>query len=109
MLGVALLSAAVAGGSAYFLARGHAAAPVAGSTAATPVTVLVQIEPADATVVTHDGVVPAIGGQVRLRGNAGETVNVTVQRGSASKAFSVSLGSDGIATPSRLVLTPQNR
>ena len=39
-----------------------------------------------------------------VRGQAGETLNVTVQHGTNSKTFSVSLGSDGIATPGRLIL-----
>lgn len=47
---------------------------------------------------------PVVAGIATLRGLPGETLNVTVQQGAASKTFSVSLGSDGIATPGRLVL-----
>jgi serine/threonine protein kinase len=106
MLGVALLSAAVAGGSAYFFARGHGAtpAPVAAPTSASAVAATVQVVPADARVVTRDGVIAVVAGVASLRGQPGETLNVTVQQGAASKTFSVSLGSDGIATPGRLVL-----
>ena len=108
MLGVALLSAAVAGGTAYFFARGNGNAggePVSASAAASSaVAASIQVVPADARVVTRDGVLPVVAGQATLRGLAGETLNVTVQQGAASKTFSVSLGSDGIATPGRLVL-----
>ena len=105
MLGVAVLSAAVAGGSAYFFARGHAAvpAPNASSTAGS-IDASIRIVPADARVVTRDGMIPVVSGMATLHGQAGETLNVTVQQGIASKTFSVSLGSDGIATPGRLVL-----
>jgi len=109
MLGVALLSAAVAGGSAYFFARGNGNAPASTSApapanAAAAVAASVQVVPADARVVTRDGVIPVVAGLATLRGLPGETLNVTVQQGAASKTFSVSLGSDGIATPGRLVL-----
>jgi hypothetical protein len=108
MLGVALLSAAVAGGTAYFFARGNnGSAPLATSAAAqaaSPIAASVQVVPADARVVTRDGVLPVVAGITTLRGLPGETLNVTVQQGAASKTFSVSLGSDGIATPGRLVL-----
>jgi serine/threonine protein kinase len=105
MLAVALLSAAVAGGSAYFFARGHAApAPVAPATDA--VVASVQVTPPDARVSTPTGAVPVAGGVATLRGKAGETLSVTVQHGTSSKTFLVSLGSDGIATPGRLVLSP---
>jgi len=109
MLGVAVLSAALAGGSAYFFARGNGSAPPpAGSTAnaraASPIAANVQVVPPDARVVTRDGVLPVVAGVATLRGTAGETLNVTVQQGAASKTFSVSLGSDGLATPGRLVL-----
>jgi hypothetical protein len=108
LLGVAVLSAAIAGGSAYFFARGRApaAAPSAPSGAATIVVASVQVVPADARVSTAAGPVPVASGIATLRGNPGETLSVTVQHGAASKTFSVSLGSDGIATPGRLVLTP---
>lgn len=115
MLGVALLSAAVAGGSAYFFARGRApqATPAADTPAAdTPaadsaaITASVQITPADARVSTPAGPVPVVAGLATLRGKPGETLSVTVQHGTVSKTFSVSLGSDGIATPGRLVLAP---
>jgi hypothetical protein len=106
MLGVAVLSAAIAGGSAYFFARGREpAAPIASSAAPT-VAASVQVLPADARVSTPAGAVPVSGGVATLRGKPGEALSVTVQHGPASKTFSVSLGSDGIATPGRLVLTP---
>jgi hypothetical protein len=54
--------------------------------------------------VTRDGMIPVVAGVATLHGRAGETLNVTVQQGAVSKTFSVSLGSDGIATPARLVL-----
>jgi hypothetical protein len=47
-----------------------------------------------------------VGGEVILRGRAGESLSVTVQQGATKKNFTVSLGSDGIATPGRLVLAP---
>jgi serine/threonine protein kinase len=104
MLGVALLSAAIAGGSAYFFARGSA--PVVSSGTAAAIAASVQVVPAEARVSTAAGSVPVVGGTATLRGKPGETLSVTVQHGPASKTFSVSLGSDGIATPGRLVLTP---
>ncbi|HEX2871356.1 MAG TPA: serine/threonine-protein kinase [Polyangiaceae bacterium] len=105
MLAVALVSAAVAGGAAYYFARGSSAAPApAKSAPARAIAATVQVVPADARVVTRDGVLPVVGGVATLRGQAGETWNVTVQHGAGSKTFSVSLGSDGIATPGRLVL-----
>jgi serine/threonine protein kinase len=105
MLGVALLSAAVAGGSAYFFARGRAfQATPAAETAA--IAASVQVTPADARVSTPGGPVPVANGTATLRGKPGETLSVTVQHGTSSKTFSVSLGSDGVATPGRLVLAP---
>jgi hypothetical protein len=104
MLGVALLSAAVAGGSAYFFARNSGVPVPSPAPAAATVAASVQIVPPDARVVTRDGVLPVVAGVASLRGQAGETLNVTVQRGTSSKTFAVSLGSDGIATPGRLVL-----
>jgi hypothetical protein len=104
MLGVALLSAAVAGGAAYFLARSSSPQPAPAVPSAAVVTAHVQIVPADARVITRDGVVPVVDGAATLRGQAGETLSVTLQRGAVGKAFSVSLGSDGIATPGRLIL-----
>jgi serine/threonine protein kinase len=109
MFGVALLSAAVAGGSAYFFARSvsNGGAPATSASPSAPARVVaapVQVLPADARVVTRDGVLPVVGGVATLRGQAGETLNVTVQRGSSSKTFAVSLGSDGVATPGRLIL-----
>jgi serine/threonine protein kinase len=107
LLGVALFSAAIAGGSAYFFARGGSpAAPVVPSSAAAVVAASVQIVPANAQVSTAAGAVPVAGGIATLRGKPGETLSVTVQHGPASKTFLVSLGSDGIATPARLVLAP---
>jgi serine/threonine protein kinase len=108
MLGVALLSAAVAGGSAYFFARGRApqATPAAATAAIAAVAANVRITPADARVSTPSGAVPVVGGVATLRGKPGETLSVTVEHGTSSKTFSVSLGSDGIATPGRLVLAP---
>lgn len=107
LLGVAVFSAAIAGGSAYFFARGGApAAPGVPSSAAAAIAASVQVVPADAQVSTAAGSVPVAGGIATLRGKPGETLSVTVQHGPASKTFSVSLGSDGIATPGRLVLAP---
>jgi hypothetical protein len=105
MLAVALVSAIIAGGTAYYFARSRSADPAAASSAAArSLSVTVQVVPADARVVTRDGVLPVVGGVATLRGQAGETLNVTVQHGTGSKTFAVSLGSDGIATPGRLVL-----
>ena len=109
MFGVALLSAAIAGGSAYFFARSasNGGAPSPSTSNGAPARVVaatVQVLPADARVVTRDGVLPVVAGVATLRGQAGETLNVTVQRGSSSKTFAVSLGSDGVATPGRLNL-----
>ena len=105
MLVVALASALIAGGTAYYFARSRNAAPAAATSAtARSISVTVQVVPADARVVTRDGVLPVVGGVATLRGQAGETLNVTVQHDAASKTFAVSLGSDGIATPGRLVL-----
>ncbi|MES1187640.1 MAG: serine/threonine-protein kinase [Myxococcales bacterium] len=109
MFGVALLSAAIAGGSAYFFARSasNGGAPAPSTSPGAPARVVaatVQVLPADARVVTRDGVLPVVAGVATLRGQAGETLNVTVQSGSRSKTFAVSLGSDGVATPSRLIL-----
>jgi serine/threonine protein kinase len=105
MLLVALASAAIAGGSAYFLARAHVEQPSSTAPAEPSIiTASVQIVPGQARVTTHDGVVPVVAGVAQLRGQAGQTLSVTVQHGPASKTFAVSLGSDGIATPGRLVL-----
>jgi serine/threonine protein kinase len=109
MLGVALLSAAVAGGSAYFFARTRDAAPAtAPAVAAAPslVSARVQVVPANASVRTADGVVAVVDGVATLRGQAGQMLSVTVERGVDRKTFTISLGSDGIATPGRLVLAP---
>jgi hypothetical protein len=110
MLGVAVLSALVAGGSAYYFARGHSQPAPAPPSVASPapglVTARIQILPPDARVSTPSGAVPVAGGIATLQGKAGESVSVTLQLGSTSKTFSVSLGSDGIASPSRLVITP---
>jgi serine/threonine protein kinase len=110
MLGVALLSAAIAGGSAYFLARGSAAPPSepAPERAQTPdsVSARVEVVPTDATLSTAQGPVPVSNGEATLHGHVGEALTVTLRRGTASKTFTVSLGSDGIATPGRLVLAP---
>jgi hypothetical protein len=104
MLGVALLSAAIAGGSAYYFARDRGAAATAPLPAPSALEANVQVVPADARVVTRDGLIPLVAGVATLHGQAGETLNVTVQRGAMSKTFSVSLGRDGVATPGRLVL-----
>jgi hypothetical protein len=106
MLFVALVSAAIAGGSAYFFARARALEPAGSAAPAAPsvITASVQIVPSEARVTTRDGVVPVVAGVATLRGQAGETLSVTVQRGAVTKTFAVSLGSDGIATPGRLVL-----
>ena len=111
MLGVALLSAAVAGGSAYFFARGRGAAPVPTAAPAVVagagiINAHVQIVPANASVRTPEGAVAVVDGVATLRGQAGQTLSVTVEQGATSKTFSISLGSDGIATPGRLVLAP---
>jgi hypothetical protein len=47
-----------------------------------------------------------VNGEATLHGRVGEALTVTLQQGAASRTFSVSLGSDGIATPGRLVLAP---
>jgi hypothetical protein len=57
-------------------------------------------------VLSAGSLVPVVAGEATLRGSAGETLRVTVRHGANSKTFSVSLGSDGIATPGRLVLEP---
>ncbi len=103
LLAVALLSAAIAGGSAYFFARGRAATPPSAPAA---ISVPVQITPADATVSTPSGPVTVVSGVATLQGRPGETLTVTLQHGGASRTFHVSLGSDGIATPGRLELAP---
>jgi serine/threonine-protein kinase len=105
MLGVAVLSAAIAGGSAYYFARGRGAtAPMAPLPGPSALQASVQVVPADARVVTRDGMIPVVAGIATLHGQAGETLNVTVQQGAVSKTFSVSLGRDGVATPGRLIL-----
>jgi serine/threonine protein kinase len=108
MLAVALLSAAIAGGTAYFFARGRSVAQPAATAALLPagISARVQVVPGDVRVATREGVLPVTGGEVMLRGQPGDTLSVTVSRGSVSKTFTVSLGSDGIATPGRLVLEP---
>jgi serine/threonine-protein kinase len=105
MVSVALLSAAVAGGAAYFLARGSGA-PTAEAPAAPFVTARVAVVPAIAQVSTKQGTLSVVDGTTTLQGRAGETLQVTVQHEGSSKTFAVSLGSDGIASPSRLVLLP---
>jgi serine/threonine-protein kinase len=106
MFAVAALSAVIAGGSVYYFARGDlpAAPPAATAPVSAPVNARVQVVPADARVITRDGVLPIVDGAVVLRGQPGDTLNVTVSQGATSKTFAVSLGSDGIATPGRLVL-----
>ncbi|HKY39491.1 MAG TPA: serine/threonine-protein kinase [Polyangiaceae bacterium] len=106
MVAVAVLSAAIAGGTAYYFAHGAPAEapPVAAASASAAVNARIQVVPADARVITRHGVLPIVEGEVVLRGQAGDTVNVTVSQGAISKTFAVSLGSDGIATPGRLVL-----
>jgi hypothetical protein len=105
MLAVAVLSAAVAGGSAYYFARGSGAAPSV--TASVPfVTASVAVVPAEAKVSTADGPLSVVNGSATLRGRPGETLNVTVEHQGTVKTFAVSLGSDGIASPTRLVLSP---
>ncbi|MDF3065576.1 MAG: Protein kinase [Polyangiaceae bacterium] len=105
MLAVAVLSAAVAGGSAYYFARGSGAAPSV--TASVPVvTASIAVVPAEAKVSTADGPLPVVNGSATLRGRPGETLNVTVEHQGTVKTFAVSLGSDGIASPTRLVLSP---
>jgi serine/threonine-protein kinase len=109
MLGVAVLSAAVAGGSAYFFARNvdHGAAstaPPRPARASGPVMARVEIMPTDSRVITREGVLPVEAGAVTLRGQAGDTVSVTLERGPVRRTFSVTLGPGGIATPNRLVL-----
>jgi serine/threonine protein kinase len=106
MIAVAALSAVIASGSAYYFASGPQAAapPVAAEPVSASVNARVQVVPPDARVITRDGVLPIVGGEVVLRGQAGDRLNVTVSQGELSKTFAVSLGSDGIATPGRLVL-----
>jgi eukaryotic-like serine/threonine-protein kinase len=106
MVAVALLSAAVAGGSAFYLARGGGPPPAAAPATALQVSARVRVIPSEAHVILRGEAVPVVSGEATLRGRAGETLSVGVQHGATSKTFSVSLGSDGIATPGRLVLTP---
>ncbi len=123
MIAVALLSAAVAGGSAYFFGRGSAAPPTgaleltpaptststsapAHSSASPAISARIQIVPGDATLSTAEGPVPVVSGEATLHGHVGEALTVTVRHGTNAKTFTVSLGSDGIATPGRLVLAP---
>jgi serine/threonine-protein kinase len=110
-IAVALISAAIAGGAAFYFARsrGGPSTPTEAPpppSPARPITAKIQISPPDALVLTPDGPAAVVSGEVTLRGNAGQNVSVTVQRGSVTKTFTVSLGSDGIASPSRLVLPP---
>jgi serine/threonine protein kinase len=103
MFAVALLSAAIAGGGAYFFARGRIARAPA---AASAVSARIQIVPGAASVTTPSGSVSVVDGVATLQGRAGETLSVTLSLGSLSKTFSVSLGSDGVASPARLELSP---
>ncbi len=105
MVAVALISAAVAGGSAFYLARGSSS-PAAPAPATARTSASIQVVPEDATVTLRGVTVPVVAGRASVDGEPGETLSVTVQHGSASKTFAVSLGSDGIATPGRLVLVP---
>jgi serine/threonine protein kinase len=104
MLAVAILSAAIAGGGAYFFARGRVASP-AGAAAAL-VSARVQIVPGAASVTTATGPVSVVDGVATLQARAGETLSITLSQGALSKTFSVSVGSDGVASPARLVLSP---
>jgi serine/threonine protein kinase len=109
MLAVALLSAAVAGGSAYYFARGSNPPPPVTPAAPLPLPLIsasVAIEPPEAQASTSQGPLPVVGGTSTLRGRPGETLQVTLQHQGTTKTFAVSLGSDGIASPSRLVLSP---
>jgi serine/threonine protein kinase len=100
---VALLSAAVAGGSAYYFARGSSAGAPA---ALAPLPIKLQVVPADARVSTPEGAVAVVDGVATVRGRPGETLSVTVEHNGTNKTFAVSVGSDGLATPGRLVLSP---
>jgi serine/threonine protein kinase len=106
MLAVAVLSAAIAGGSAFYLARESAPTVAPATTSEVRVSARVQVLPQDATLLARGASVPVVNGEATLQGHAGETLSVTVEHGGASKSFTVSLGSDGIATPGRLVLAP---
>jgi serine/threonine-protein kinase len=106
MVAVALLSAAVAGGSAFYLARGSNSTPSSLPSATAAVSARVQVVPPDAQVMARGSAVPVVNGEAILAGQPGETLSVTVQHGAQSKTFNVSLGSDGIATPGRLVVSP---
>ncbi len=108
LVGVALLSATLAGGLAYFLGRGRSVDPaVSGATPSrTALNVRVQVAPEGVNVTTRDGAVPISGGEIILRGAPGETLEVALDHAGLSRKFSVSIGGDGLAKPSRLVLTP---
>jgi eukaryotic-like serine/threonine-protein kinase len=120
---VALASAVVAGGGAYLFARAHAplaaspaaqrlaspsAVPVAPETAAAlpRVSATVRITPPEASVTTPSGPVQVVAGVATLTGRAGEILNVTVSHGGTTRAYAVSLGSDGVATPGQLPVGP---
>jgi hypothetical protein len=112
MVAVALLSAAIAGGSAYFLARGGgeatpaSAPPSARPAAPSSISARIQVVPPDAALATAEGPVPVVNGEATIHGRVGEALTVTLEHGGARKTFTISLGSDGIATPGRLVLAP---
>lgn len=105
MVVVALLSAGLAGGSAYYLARG-VSAPSPVRQAPPLVTASLAVVPPSANVSTPGGALPVLDGKTTVHGRPGETLQVTVEHQGTTKTFAVSLGSDGIASPSRLVLTP---
>lgn len=108
MLGVALLSAAVAGGSAYYFARaaGGVTGPATATAIASAVSARVEVVPPEAKVSSAAGALTVVDGKVTLHGHAGESLDVTVEHQGTIKTFPVSLGSDGVASPSRLVLAP---
>jgi tRNA A-37 threonylcarbamoyl transferase component Bud32 len=117
-----LASAAIAGGVVLY-ATGHdlesarvaaveawewasGSVPKAPQSGVTEVTARVLVVPDAAKVTTRDGPIPVVNGEVLLRGLPGETLEVELEYAGAKSTFSVSIGDDGLPTPSRLVLTP---
>jgi serine/threonine protein kinase len=120
-IAVGLLFLAIAAGAIAFIAAGlsfeqarvklleryeraTAAAATTRLLGATEVTAYVQVIPTGAKVMTRDGALPVVNGEVALRGAPGDTLEVILEHAGASRRFSVSLSGDGVATPSRLDL-----
>jgi hypothetical protein len=122
MLIAGLVSAAIAAGVVLYVAdhdldsarhaavegyeRASASLAKALQSRATEVNARVLVVPEGAKVTTRDGPIPVLNGEVLLRGLPGETLEVVLEYRGAKSTFSVSLGRDGLARPSRLVLTP---